>query len=120
MSDTIKHIDVVHAEGFSIPEVNLALLYEDYGHQQLPEINVFDQYIGKRAESGRIHINDGFWWGGAWSANSYHVLKEVLACFDGEADLVIFWGGGFLTSLRLRDHTVTSHEVVMTLGEQLP
>lgn len=118
MKNCIQHIEIVSSQGFSISEINLASLYETYGHSQLPEVNVLDQYISRPAVSGRVHIDDGFWWCGMFSGESFGVLREMLGCFDGEADLITIWKHGDLRGLRLRDHNVTEHEVIMALGEE--
>lgn len=106
MSYNIDSIDVIYSKGFAIGN-----RYEELAEtlaSDLPELSVFyDDW----------NIDRGFWWNGEGSGRSYPLLKEVLASFNGEADLVLTWeGGDSFSGLRLRDHKVTEHEVVMSLG----
>jgi hypothetical protein len=109
MSYNIDSIEVIYSQGFSIGP-RYEELAEKYAGEA-PETNVFyDDW----------NINRGFWWSGEGSGSSYDVMLDVLSSFNGEADLVLTWeGGDSFEGLRLRDHKVTKHKVVMTLGEEV-
>lgn len=108
MSYNIDSVDIIYSKDFEIGTGYEELAERHAG--RLPEISVFyDDW----------NISRGFWWNGEGSGSSYEVLKEVLASFNGEADLVLTWeGGDSFSGLRLRDHKVTEHAVVMTLGDE--
>lgn len=107
MSYNIDSIEVIHRKGFAIGAryEELADKYAD----RAPEQSVFED---------DWNIEKEFWWHGEGSGWAFEALLDTLSSFDGEVDLVLTWEGGDSHSgLRLRDHKVTEHEVVMTLGK---
>lgn len=81
-------------------------------HQSVaPENSVFDD---------DWNVTQPFAWCGEGSESSFDVLLEVLASFEGQVDLVLIWeGGDLIDGLRLRNHKVTRHRVLCSLGEQI-
>lgn len=107
MSYNIDSIAIIYSKDFAIGS-RYEEMAERYSNDA-PEISVFyDDW----------NIEKGFWWNGEGSGRSMIALMDVLSSFDGEVDLVLTWeGGDSFSGLRLRDHVVTEHEVVQTLGE---
>jgi hypothetical protein len=58
-------------------------------------------------------------WSGHLSGRRWNTFLELLAEFDGEADFVVLWEDGEITGVRLRDHDVTEHKVVFSMGDEL-
>jgi hypothetical protein len=115
-------IEIVASDGFLVVKKALDDLrwkLEREGHH-VPESNLFDQCDEDKALGEFWHPESGLWWYGEGSGHTFDVFVErVLPIFSGSADLVICWeGGDSYSGLRLRDHKVTKHEVVMTLGEE--
>jgi hypothetical protein len=81
-------------------------------HQRdAPTLSVFDN---------NWNVTQPFWWNGERSGSSFEALLEVLASFEGEIDLVLIWeGGDSIDGLRLRNHKVTRHRVLCSLGEEI-
>jgi hypothetical protein len=116
MSYNIDSVTLIHSKDFSIEEDEYYRLKGKH-EDEYPECSIFD---GDAVElrDGRFYIKN-FWWSGERSGHSEELLREVLAEFDGEADLILTWeGGDSFTGLRLRDNEVVEHEVVMALGEE--
>lgn len=122
MSCNITSIDIVHSNGFGVDLDALHDLAETIIER--PDASVFDPQWATICCPGRTasyaHEISCVWWSGDWSGHTLGGLIEVLSVFDGEADLVLTWeGGDSHTGLRLRDHKVTRHEVVMALGDEV-
>jgi hypothetical protein len=64
-----------------------------------------------------VHPN----WTGEGSGHTWEILLDkVLPRTMGSADLIFCWeGGSDFSGIRVRDGTVTKHEVIQTLGEQI-
>lgn len=126
MSTNISKIDIVQSLGFRIARTKVERLREEFA-DSTPDSSVFDQCLDRRdfatftpgLNGDELIYLHGFWWHGECSGWYEDALVELLAEFEGEADLVLTWEGGeFFTGLRLRDGTVTRHEVVMELGDE--
>lgn len=121
MSYNISHIEIVNSKDFSISKaryLELRMEFEDERDGDRPESNIFDKGWLKHAceERDERLYPKRIWWGSDGSGSLEHVLREVLAEFDGEADLVLTWeGGDSISGLKLRDHKVTEAEVSMGL-----
>lgn len=120
MSYNIDSVTIVHASGFGIPSGRLAELVLRHG-EDAPESSILClEWLeeGGAVEEAGVVCPRCFWWHGEGSGGE-DLLREVLAAFDGEADLVLIWeGGDSLSGLRLRDHVVARHEVVLSLGAE--
>lgn len=132
MSYNISHLEVIVAEGLRIPRAHLDAL-RDANEGQYPENNPFDEWPSRHnygdrkswvesEDTGIVRLCSTpacFPWTGEWSGRSWDLLKQVLASFDGSADLVAYWEeGDSLSGLRLRNHVVTEHDVVVSLGRE--
>jgi hypothetical protein len=126
VSFNIDKIDVIHRKDFSIARsklVKLRRFYKNHSQRPLPEgciitdpENCFDDWDDPSVKT--LQVNR-FWFYGEGSGHAEAELSKILEAFDGEADLVICWEGGEAYSgLRLRNHVVTTHEVIMQLGEE--
>jgi hypothetical protein len=116
VSYNIDSISIVHSKDFSISEDEYHRLKGKH-ICEVPECSIFDE-DAEEFNDGRF-FPKYFWWCGEGSGHSEPLLKEVLAAFDGEADLILTWEGGDSHSgLRLRDHRVTEHLVRMSLGKE--
>ena len=110
MSYNIDSVETVYSKDFEIGPTfeEMAAKYADAA----PEISVFrDDW----------NIRYGFAWSGIGSGMraAQEALPEVLSSFNGEVDLILTWeGGDSFSGLRLRNHKVTKHDVVMTLGKE--
>jgi hypothetical protein len=117
MSYNVDTIDIVASAGFRVSIDALAAIHKEI--EAVPEGNLFDQAEDDNAQE--FWEPDGvIWWYGEGSGHSFDAFVErVLPIFDGSADLIVCWeGGDSYSGLRLRDHKVTKHEVVMKLGEE--
>ena len=109
MSYNIDNIEIIHQKDFGIDPTLYQTIKANIG-DEIPETSIFDD---------NWNISKGIWWSGEFSGTSFGELKNVLAAFNGEADLVVTWErGGSFTGLRLRNHKVTEHKVVFALGEE--
>lgn len=115
MSYNIDHIEVLHSKDFSVDEDVFYALKGKY-EDEAPEINLFEE---ARVQDGRVYLDD-VTWSCSGSGNSEPILKKILSKFDGELDLILTWeGGDSVSGLRLRNHKVTEHDVVMSLGDEI-
>ena len=121
MSDHVNSVEILASEGFSIREkVWEALLVEVRGtDERVPESSIFERGWLRvcKKKDGRLYPNT-IWWGGEGS-RELDLLIEHLPKFDGSVDLAFIYDSGRTEGLRLVDHRVTKHEVVMTLGEEI-
>lgn len=125
MSYNIDSITVLYAStDFGIRLEQLDALRAKYELQHAPEISIFDPdwptfSRNSVTDSGFVRPQN-FWWNGEGSGHSYGELVEVLSHFDGSVDLELVWeGGNSIDGLKLRNHAVTRHEVVRTLGKEI-
>jgi hypothetical protein len=122
MSYNIDSVDIVNGGPITISRADLDELWEDAEDSgEVPEVNLFDQGIDRADVDGKVQFESAIWWSGEGSGGTFDRLVEhVLPAFDGDADLVIcFEGGDSYEGLRLRDHKVTRHEVIMSLGNEV-
>lgn len=127
MSYNIDSVEIVHKHGFCITRTRLTALDDEVGAR--PESSIFDLLAdGPSRGFSSVRGPDGvelicplqFWWSGEGSGRCTDELEQTLAAFEGDADLVLTWeGGDSHTGLRLRNHKVTKHEVVMALGPEV-
>jgi hypothetical protein len=119
VSYNIDSTEIIYRKGFSIASADFHKLQEQFENEG-PEISILNcvEDCLKPGEEGRLNVEE-FWWTGSGSGRTYELLKQILAKFDGEADIVLTWeGGDSFDGLRLRDHKVTCHEVIMQFGEE--
>jgi len=91
---------------------------------RLPGCNVFDlsritDALAVGDDDDPIDLAYQFWWSGEFSGTAYNdILGDLLRRTKGSADLVFHWEGGDLTGLRVTDGKVTTHTVIVSLGEE--
>lgn len=128
MSNNIETIHILSSDGFCINKKDLAKLAKQL-EDDVPACSIFDGWPERQDQ--KRHINDdglpvtrvypkNLWWSGEWSGRTVDVFtSQVLTAFDGTADIIIVYESGAQEGYRLRDHKVTQHEVIVTLGDEL-
>jgi len=113
-------IDIVASDGLSIDEDGWLKLRRSVKREDRPELCVLDEDSDDFVFSNSKMFPKFMRWTGEGSGYSWDTfISKVLPAFDGSCDLVVcFEGGDSYQGIRLRDHKVTIHKVLMILGEE--
>lgn len=112
MSYNIDDISYIGENRLSITSESMAEAVDSIDEEHCPEICFLDEI-----DSGVIESNI---WSGEGSGRSFKYFLEALSFTDGSAELVVTHeGGDSFIGIRVVEGTVTTHEVVMTLGDEV-
>ncbi len=116
MSTNIKQIRILSkSDDFRITLAKL----DELDIEDAPEDNPFDDTRWATARDGYLYP-DRLPWGGEGSNHTFETFTEdFLPAFEGSADIMVVWESDEIQGYRLRDGSVTEHEVIMMLGEEV-
>lgn len=120
MSARIDTVEILSSQDFSILLDRFEAIRDEIPGDSIAEINPFELWPedGCEIRDGRLYPTR-ICWGGEGSYSTLEVFyNDLVAKFDGAADLLVHVEGA-LEGARLRDHKVTMHEVVVTLGNEV-
>lgn len=97
----------------------------------LPELNFIDDVqdsidcsvdwdVRQGSDDVERYVPRRLTWCGIGSNASIPLFMKLLSKFDGAADIVLTRESGTQSGFRLKDGKVTEHEVVLSLGDEVP
>lgn len=107
MSMNIVAIETIYESGFGFGDTYNTLAAK---YTRRPAVSVLDD---------DWDVTQPFAWCGERSGSTFDTLLEVLASFNGSIDLLLVWEDGTVDGLRLRDHKVTQHYVLVSIGDEI-
>jgi hypothetical protein len=124
MGTKVSHIEILASEGFQLTTEVLHSIRCELDDSDIPESSIFDEdwaQIGTLRKSPEgVLIPRFLWWQGVGSYSRLDVfLERVLPRFSGTADIAIELDTGTKLGYRLKNGTITSHAVVLALGDPI-